>query len=115
MRKKSKTEEKEIVSDEEGKVLSFQDALERRLGLKTKPPTSGDWLSDLDIGTYFLAGDKTSADPFTHEYIVLDKIISKDNVCTTVHLLIMLPDRKIDRWCIPYRFCQQYFLHEIME
>lgn len=115
MRKSKQKEEKEIIAEDEGKILNFQDALERRLGLKQKPPEGGDWLSGLDIGTYFLAGDKTSADPFTHEYIVLDKIIGKDTeLVTTVHLLIVLPDRKIDRWCIPHRFCQQYFLHEIL-
>jgi hypothetical protein len=96
------------LEDDTGKIIPFKILEGGRLGYKQQPPYEGDWLSPMPIGTYFLAGDKRSADPFLEQFYITDKTE------TSVNLEIDLIDKRIHRWVIPERFCQQRFLHEIL-
>src|SRR5689334_860826 len=106
--KKKITEKPVEIEDGQGSVVPFKVIPGGRLGLKNKPPIEGDWLSILPIGTYFLAGDKRSADSFLEEYFIVDKTEQ------SVHLEIQLVDKLLTRWVLPERFCQIRFCHEIL-
>jgi hypothetical protein len=69
-------------------------------------PPGGNWLSELEIGTIFLAKDKTSAD-FSLMYLCLvDK--------TEKSIKLASPELPTPRFVDPNRFCQKYMLHETL-
>jgi hypothetical protein len=107
-RRKQEKEEEDIVSEEEGKIIPFRLIQGGRLGLKTKPPDKNDWLSPMQCGTLFLAGDSRSANPFLQEYEVDDK------TDITVKLLTKINNSEVRIWVVPVLFCQNHYLHEVL-
>jgi len=69
-------------------------------------PPNGNWLSELEVGTIFLAKDKTSAD-FSLMYLCL---IDK----TEKSVKLASPELPHPRFVDPSRFCQKYMWHETL-
>jgi hypothetical protein len=69
-------------------------------------PPGSNWLSELEIGTIFLAKDKTSAD-FSLMYLCL---IDK----TEKSVKLASPELPTPRFVDPNRFCQKYMWHETL-
>ena len=69
-------------------------------------PPGGNWLSELDIGTVFLAKDKTSAEFSLMHLMLLDKTLKSVKLAS--------PDLPAPRFVDPARFCQKYMWHETL-
>lgn len=105
--KRKQPELKENGEQEVGEVIPFEVIDGGRLALDFKEPPTSDWLSPLPIGTLFNAGDKHSADYVLQQFEVVDKTNKSVVLEHTMGQKITFP---VD----PPRFCQKYFLHEII-
>lgn len=96
-----------------GDVVSFQttkDEEDNMAELKTiiggSTPGGSNWLSELEIGTIFLAKDKTSADFSLMCLCLVDK--------TSKSVKLSSPELPQPRFVDPSRFCQKYMFHETL-
>jgi hypothetical protein len=73
-----------------------------------EPPQDGNWLSQLEKGSIFLAEPKRNPQDFTlGEFILMDK--------TERSVLVASPTTPGQRlWWNPVRFCGQYALREVL-
>jgi len=109
-KKDQKTDEKIEDTIPEGEIIPLKLITGGRLAYDNNPPERTDWLSELDIGTTFICGDKHSADYISPEYLVIDKVPG------FVRLRLESPSTggKTELWVVSNRFSQKYYLGYIL-
>ena len=104
-----------MLANAKGVVLPFKPITKEELEtdmaeLKTiiggATPPGGNWLSELEIGTVFLAKDRTSADFSLMHLMILDKTLKSVKLAS--------PELPTPRFVDPSRFCQKYMWHETL-